>query len=413
MALCVVLSAVVLLQVAWGVSGSATSTPGVSWSPSAIGLVSAAPTDTFSATPSPTPLTTPTPTTTPSPSPSASATPSAAPSPTPSAGASTSGPSARPSARLPSPPPPSPTPTPTPTNRPWQADPALVQAKIDGRVIVDSSGHAVILRAAPKTPDYAAAAFLDTRWSGLIQEPPKTGKDDKGTAYTDDNYALFCGPGTAAVVLYYWPASRKAVMTTHGYFVEPVDRGANHYARTYWAAEDAGGNARGMIQYMAEVEWPAPDAGLSWWSLPGLLNWGASKPATSVENLADAINWEASGRSRTNYFYVIVPASQLTAATLLDHVHADIGMGVPVVVAVRTSNGKVSLPDWRVRSAKYAGNHFVTIVGYDDTSGTYAVMDTCGLTCNNRNVRGGVGNISQSALFALIRAESDNDGILW
>ena len=40
-------------------------------------------------------------------------------------------------------------------------------------------------------------------------------------------------------------------------------------------------------------------------------------------------------------------------------------------------------------------------------------MDTCGLTCNNRNVRGGVGNISQSALFALIRVESDNDGILW
>jgi hypothetical protein len=307
----------------------------------------------------------------------------------------------------------SPTAKPSPTDHPWQADPVLVQAKLEGRVAIDSGGGAVILDVAPPTPSHPAAAALDTRWSGLIQEPPRTGKDDKGTAYTDYNYSLFCGAGTAAVVLYYWPASRNAVTTKSGTFVEPIDLGTNHYARTYWAAQDSGGYGRGMIAYLAEVEWPAPDKGLSWWPRPGLMNWSASPPSTNVQNLVDAINWEASGQSRLDYFYVIVPASQLTAASLLDHVHADIGMGVPVVIAARTSDGTNSLPYWSVKSTRSAVNHFVTVVGYDDTAGTYAVMDTCGTTCNDLNSRAGVRNISQSALFALIVAESDDDGIMW
>jgi hypothetical protein len=52
-------------------------------------------------------------------------------------------------------------------------------------------------------------------------------------------------------------------------------------------------------------------------------------------------------------------------------------------------------------------------VGYDDAKSTYAVMDTCGVTCNDQNIRAGVRNISKAALFALIQAESDNDGIIW
>jgi hypothetical protein len=247
----------------------------------------------------------------------------------------------------------------------------------------------------------------------LIQEPPRTGKDDKGLAYTDYNYSLFCGAGTAAVVLYYWPESRNAVMTKAGTFVEPVNLGANRYARTYWKAQSPGGYARGMIAYLAEVEWPTPDQGLSWWSRPGLMNWSARPPSTNVENLEDGINWEASGRSRLNYFYVIVRASQLTPVALREHIHADISMGVPGVIAARTSDGTNALPNWNVKPTRSAVNHFVTVVGYNDTAGTYAVMDTCGATCNDRNVRAGVRNISQAALFSLIKAESDDDGIMW
>jgi hypothetical protein len=110
---------------------------------------------------------------------------------------------------------------------------------------------------------------------------------------------------------------------------------------------------------------------------------------------------------------VAVPASQLTASALLDHVHADISIGVPVVVAARTSDGVSSLPFWNVKTTRSAVNHFVTVVGYDDTAGTYAVMDTCGEACNDLSARAGVRNISRAALYALIGAESDNDGIMW
>jgi hypothetical protein len=305
------------------------------------------------------------------------------------------------------------TPTPAPTDRPWQADPVLVQAKIEGRVAIDSNGAAVILGQAPPAPSYPAAKSLDTSWSGLIQEPPRTGKDDRGVAYTDYNYTLLCGPGAGAVVLYYWPATRGAVTTKSGTFTEPVNLGANRYASTYWGAQGSGGYARGMIMWLAEVEWPTPDQGVSWWSRPGVVRWTENPPSTYVENLVDAINWEASGRSRLNYFYVIVRASELTAAALRDHVHADINMGVPVVIAARTSDGTDALPYWSVKSTRSAVNHFVTVVGYDDTAGTYAVMDTCGTTCNDGSVRAGVRNMSQAALFALIQAESDNDGIMW
>ena len=312
-------------------------------------------------------------------------------------------------------------PGPTPTNPPtipqagasWQPDSVLVQAKVDGRVTIDSTGRTQILATAPPPPAHPPAAALDTRWTGLIQEPPRVGIDDKGVAYTDYNYSLFCGAGAAAVVLYYWPATRSAVTTRSAYFAEPVNLGANRYTKTYWKAQDAGGYGRGMILDLAENEWPLPDRNQSWWPRPGLMNWDAHPPSTYVQNLVDGINWEASGQTRLNYFYVIVPASQLTVAALSEYVHADIDLGVPVVIAARTSDGTNSLPSWRVKSTAAAVNHFVTVVGYDDTAATYMVMDTCGTTCNDRNIRSGVRPMSQAGLFSLIQAESDDDGIMW
>jgi hypothetical protein len=246
-----------------------------------------------------------------------------------------------------------------------------------------------------------------------MQEPPPTGVDDAGKTYRDDNYALLCGPGAGAVVLYYWKAARHAVMTTAGSFTEPVNLGTNRYATTTWAASDAGGNGRGMIMYLAEQLWPAPDRGRPWWTAAGMMSWSNRPPSTDIWNLADGINWEASAGRSVSYFYSIVSASDLTQAAFLNHVHADIAAGVPVVVAARTSNGSVALPYWRVTSTRNAGNHFVTVVGYDDAAGTYTTIDTCGKGCNSTGVRSGVGHIGQAALYALIRAESDNDGIIW
>jgi hypothetical protein len=305
------------------------------------------------------------------------------------------------------------TPRPSPISAVWQQDAALVAAKLEGRVTKDAQGRVVILDTAPAPRSYPPAASLDTSWTGLIQEPPRSGKDDRGVAYTDYNYVLFCGEGTAAVVLYYWPASKAFVTTTAGSFTEPVNIGANRYATTYWKATGPAGNARGAILYLATVEWPAPDKGLPWWPRPGLTNWSARPPSVEVANLTDGMNWEASGRSRLNYFYVQTAASDLTEKDLRDRIHADIAIGAPVVIAARTSDGTHRLPFWRTRSTKSAVNHFVTVVGYDDSAGTYLVMDTCGLTCNDRNMRAGVRSMDQAALFALIVAESDNDGIIW
>lgn len=396
MALCVVLAGVFLWSVAWGFDGSVAA-PSSDPSPSSfVGLVSATPlaSATEWETPSLIPSTTPAPTASPTASRTAHAT-------TPP----THAPTASPKPTIP--------PTPAPPIAHWSPDLVLVKAKDEGRVVVDSSGNAVILDVAPAKPVYPRAAALDTRWSGLIQEPPKTGVDDKGTAYSDANYFRFCGPGTAAVVLYYWPGSHTAVTTKAGYFVEPIQLPAGHYARTYWGSVGPAGYARGMIMYLAEYEMPTPLKGMPWWPTTGMMTWNIAKPDTRIQNMIDTLNWEASGQTRLSYFYVIVRASDLTAAALHDHILSDINMGVPVVVAARISNGTIALPYWNVKAAKTAGNHFVTIVGYDDKAGTYTMVDTCGLMCNTKNRRGGVAIITQSGLYALIQAEVDNDGIMW
>jgi hypothetical protein len=309
-----------------------------------------------------------------------------------------------------------PTPKPTPPGptpgASWQPDSSFIAAKMGGRVARDSTGAAVVL-ARPPELTFPPSATLATSWSGLIQEPPRTGTDDRGVSYTDYNYSGFCGAGAAAVTLFYWPASHGAVTTRSGTFVEPVDLGTNRHASTYWKAEGTRGYGRGMILSLAEEEWPTPDRGLSWWPRAGLINWSASPPSTDVANLTDAVNWEASGGSRLDYFYAAVRAAEMGQTDLRTFVHTDIHYGVPVIVAARTSNGTYALPYWNVKSTSSAVNHFVTIVGYDDTAGTYSVMDTCGMTCNDQNTRAGVKTMSQAALYALIVAESDNDGVIW
>ena len=64
-----------------------------------------------------------------------------------------------------------------------------------GRVARDSGGAAVVLAQAPSTDFSRRRPSLVTSWSGLIQEPPRTGTDDRGVAYTDYNYSSLCGAG--------------------------------------------------------------------------------------------------------------------------------------------------------------------------------------------------------------------------
>jgi hypothetical protein len=106
-----------------------------------------------------------------------------------------------------------------------------------------------------------------------------------------------------------------------------------------------------------------------------------------------------------------VPTSSLTKADFHSHVVSDITQTVPVLVAARTSNGTQHLPHWTAGGSKII--HQIAVVGYNDTAGTYSVMDTCGPGCNSSGLAAGVRTIDQDDLWTLIQAETDDDGIIW
>jgi hypothetical protein len=292
-----------------------------------------------------------------------------------------------------------------------QQDPALVAAKEQGRARVSPNGSVVILPVAAATA-YPAAVTLNTSWTGRVWEPQGTGTDDAGKTYSDTNYWNFCGPGATAVTLWYWPAG-NIFDTTLGLaaYSEPNPSLATH-STTSWTATDAASNGRGAIMDLAEKELPTPDIGV--WAWPGVIDWTSSYPndGTPVNRIRDALNWEISGHSSVSAPYIwTLDSASLTQAVLHTDVQRDLaGQGVPLVANVATSSGRYHLPNWGKRGSV---NHSITIVGYNDTAGTYTYIDTCGPGCNNTGSAAGVYTVSQTTLWALLGAETDRDGIIW
>ena len=167
--------------------------------------------------------------------------------------------------------------------------------------------------------------------------------------------------------------------------------------------------------YLAYKERPTPDA----WAYPGMMNWSvlpnSSQYGTSQDRVADAVNWETSDRTSINGFYFWKAASQISSsAALLSLVHADIAAtGVALEIAVRTSDGVRHLPNWTAGGSKV--NHAVTIVGYDDSANppTYQVMDTCGPGCNSTGNAAAVHLIRQDWLYTLMKADTQDEGVVW
>jgi hypothetical protein len=298
----------------------------------------------------------------------------------------------------------------------WRQDPAFVQAKNEGRIVISSTGQASILTKAPLVaPSIPGSYSLDVSWTNSIAEPAGVGTDDAGNGYTDKNYWNFCGAGATTVALWYWPNSKGAVLYDSGYFTEPKNWGSGWYATTYWTTRVHG---RGFIMLAAEEERPTPriPPGAGTWPYPGIMDWsqapGSLNYGTPINRIVDALNWEASGHAGILYFYVRVPAP-VSSSSLLSYVHSDIGTGhVPVVVdALTWTSSAVHLPNWKSGSLQV--NHSVTIVGYNDTTQMYTVMDTCSGACNNTGRGAGTGTISYANLATLVNAESDGDGIVW
>jgi hypothetical protein len=290
-------------------------------------------------------------------------------------------------------------------------DQAFVIAKEQGRVRVHPDGRVEILSTAPAVT-YPSSVQLDTTWTGKVWEPQGSGTDDASKSYTDNNYWNFCGPGATAVALWYWPNGKTfdTGIATAAYS-EPNTALATH-ASTTWAATDGVSNGRGAIMYLAENELPTPD--LSLWTWSGVIDWTSSYPydGTPVDRIRDALNWEISGHVSVTYWYAwTLYSASLTQSALHADVQRDVaGTGVPLVANVATSSGRYHLPNWGKRGSV---NHSITIVGYDDAKGTYTYIDTCGPGCNNSGNPAGVYTVSQTAVWALLGAETDHDGIIW
>jgi len=230
-----------------------------------------------------------------------------------------------------------------------------------------------------------AAHTLSTSVVRKLVEPPGSGNDDRGHAYTDKNYWNFCGPGAVTAGLAYftsnvtgWPA---------GTFTEPY---GPHESTTYWGSSIG----RAYLMHVAmQVKPPS-------FTRPGLAHF-ATYPTTgaNLSDSRDVLNWEASKHDDhwSTFFYQTVSASGLSSTTLHHDIARDVYGGHAVLATVDTAY----LPNWS-RSL----GHSILIVGYDDTAGTYAYIDTCGKRCNGsaQATDGGVWQVGQSRLYHAILA---------
>ena len=236
-----------------------------------------------------------------------------------------------------------------------------------------------------------AARMLPTSVVSAIVEPPGSGHDDEGTSYYDRNYWNFCGPGAVTAALSYfnsnvtsWPA---------GTFREPY---GPHVSATYWTSSDtvSGYHAVGRA-YLMHIALQVKPPNFTTAGLPSF----SSYPTTgsTLGDARDVLNWEASGHASTwkTFFYQVVGASGLSSATLHHDITRDIYGGHAVLADVNTAY----LPNW----SRGLG-HSIAIVGYDDTAGTYAYVDTCGRACNGsaQATNGGVWHVAQSRLYTAI-----------
>jgi hypothetical protein len=292
-------------------------------------------------------------------------------------------------------------------------DPTFVAAKMRGRVTRNASGQVVIQDPAASSIENPAAssiqatstsALLDTYVVSKIVEPEGgTRYDDLHRSYTDSNYWNFCTAGAAEAALAYWTSN--PTNWSGGYFTEPY---GPHKSTTYWASVDTGtssdtGNGygtfgRAYLMYLAEQVLPPS------YSRAGIVNFSYYPThGGSLPDIRDALNWEASGHSGSwsNYFYIVSNPSE---SQLRADIRMDIDIGAPVVATVNTGY----LPNWS-RSL----GHSITIIGYDDSNGTYQYVDTCGRRCNgaSQSTNGGIWSVSMHNMYLGIH--SWGTGIAW
>ena len=228
------------------------------------------------------------------------------------------------------------------------------------------------------------AKTLSTTVVSEIVEPLGSGTDAAGHAYSDKNYWNFCAPGAVTASLSYWGS--HATSWPAGHFEEPY---GPYRVSTYW--DDA--HSRAYLMHIAEQVSPPT------FSEPGLPSFSTYPTnGSSIGDIRDVLNWEASNHASawSSFFYERI-AANVSSSTLHADVTRDITGNHAIVVTVDTAY----MPNWS-RSL----GHAIAIVGYDDSAGTYAYVDTCGKACNGSSqaTNGGVWHVSQSKMHTAIAA---------
>lgn len=249
-----------------------------------------------------------------------------------------------------------------------------------------------LARSAPRDP------VLNTIVTQYVIEPEGVDSDDHGTSYTDGNYWLFCTAGAVAASMYYWN-STNVTNWPAGSFTEPVY--ASIRKTTYWTNTDSDAKTpyyytqgRNYIMYIAEQVNPPSYVD------PGEVNFHGSVGGT-LADMRDAMNWEASGHAGnwSGYFYYVVTQPYLTQSALHADIVSDIYYyGKPVLVITMTSGLS---PNWSNGGVLHA----VSVIGYDDSAGTYTYIDTCGVRCGASH-NGGVYTVNQTTLYNGIHANA-------
>jgi hypothetical protein len=242
---------------------------------------------------------------------------------------------------------------------------------------------------------------LDT--SCTSQEHSHT--DDNNKSYIDGNFFDLCGPGAADVALYYWPYPPN-----YGSYANVLDPKTG--VSTTWNGSDIDVKAR-MRGYLASLAWQLqilkPD-GTKLWAQPGMMEQYAPGGVT-LQTERDSLNWEASSENTStwqNYFYVVMWWNQFSSTDLHNDVQSDLyNSHVPVVAEVNA----YYMPNWDPLHTMNPTNHYITIIGYNDSNGTYQYTDTCGRDTNCGSLHDAtIQNATQSQMWNAITKIPVNQG---
>jgi hypothetical protein len=233
---------------------------------------------------------------------------------------------------------------------------------------------------------------LATWYADQINEPPVSGTDATGNSYTDDFMWDLCGPGASTVSLDYWSQVHDRGFGTYVY------RDPSRITTTW-----NDNNAHSYLTYLAIGVNPPS------YSSAGEMTWnGVNGSQTYVQDLADALNWEAANHNTSvswqSYFYYIVWSGNLSLGVLKDDVASDISVsGIAPVVLVNDNY----LPDW---TSNIGTSHYVAITGYDNNAGTFTYQETCGtMSCGTR----GFGHYTVSQQQLLDGIIADEGALIW